>query len=65
MLIVHINQCFYSVNLIIKGNFVCVTVKRDPHTEGVLQGQTLSKKEGWFDRILIEGHRFMQFMYFT
>ena len=39
MLIVHINQFFYNVNLLIKGKFVCVTTKRDPHAEEVLQVQ--------------------------
>ena len=57
----HINQCFYDVNLLIEGNFVCVIIKRDPHTEEVLHGQKLPRKKGWFSQILTEGHRFRQF----
>ena len=52
-------QCFYNVNLLIKRNFVCVTIKRDPRMAGVLQVQKLPTKEGWLRAILIEGHRFM------
>ena len=41
--------------------FVCVTIKRDPQTEGVLRGQKVPRKEGWFSVILIERHKFVQF----